>query len=300
MSALILLETTGSTYDLAIAYRIYPELAAPARKFAFHDDKFRLSEVCLRSFKQSLGNLRVKIWVLLDGCPDKYANLFRKYFDSHDLVLIPLQGLGNQATFAKQIDILLQQDDCDLVYFAEDDYFYHTDQFACMIDFLLQNQDVDFVSPYDHLDCYTMDLHRQPKWLRVHGGRHWRTAASTCLTFLTKRQTLKKTEAVFRSYERRNLDCSLWLSLTKSRVFNPWFLIRHLVRERFFSKIILKSWLYCWRQILFGRRWKLWTPIPGIATHLNDDAMSPNVDWSALLEQVRNQTVEQISVANCQ
>jgi len=294
------MRTLRGQYDVSVAYRIYPKVADAASSFPCGGDKLRLSELCLRSFKESVKNLRVKVWVLLDGCSDEYANLFRKYFETQDLVLIPLPGLGNQATFAKQIDILLQQDDSDLVYFAEDDYFYLPDQFSCMIDFLQQQEDVDFVSPYDHLDCYTMDLHRQPKWLTVHGGRHWRTAASTCLTFLTKRETLNKTAAVFRSYERRNFDCSLWLSLTKRRVFDPFFLGRHIIRERFFSKVIAKSWLYCWRQILFGRRWKLWIPIPGVATHLNADAMSPNVTWHALMERAKNQTAEEISIANCQ
>src|ERR1700732_3498377 len=100
-----------TTYDLAVAYRIYPKVADAASSFQCGDDKLRISELCLRSFKDSLKNLRVKVWVLLDGCPDGYANLFRKYFETEDLVLIPLPGLGNQATFAKQIDILLQQDD---------------------------------------------------------------------------------------------------------------------------------------------------------------------------------------------
>jgi hypothetical protein len=228
--------------------------------------------------------MRVKLWVLLDGCPNEYADLFRRYFDAHDLVLIPLQGVGNQRTFMKQIDILLGQEDSDFVYFAEDDYFYLPGQFRCMIDFLVAHEDVHFASPYDHLDCYTLELHRQPKWLKVHGGRHWRTAASTCLTFLTRRGTLRKTQAIFRGYKRRSFDCSMWLSLTKRRVFNPFFLCRQLVREPFFCKIILKSWLYSWRQILFGRKWALWVPIPGIATHLDSHALSPTIDWITLMK----------------
>jgi glycosyltransferase involved in cell wall biosynthesis len=288
-----------NSYDLAVAYRIYPKISDAASSFPCGHDKYRLSELCLRSFKESLKKLRVKVWVVLDGCPDEYANLFRKYFETQDLVLIALPGLGNQATFARQIDVLLEQDDSEVVYFAEDDYFYLPGQFSCMIDFLQQHKDVDFVSPYDHLDCYTMDLHRQPKWLAVHGGRHWRTAASTCLTFLTTRQTLKETQTVFRSYRRRSLDCSIWLSLTKRRVLNPFFFVRHLIREQFFSKIIAKSWLHCGRQILFGRKWKLWVPVPGVATHLDARALSPNVDWRALLEQAKNHTLEEISVANC-
>jgi hypothetical protein len=45
--------------DLAIAYRIYPRVAKPAVALPFSDDKLRLSEICLRSFKESLGGLRV-------------------------------------------------------------------------------------------------------------------------------------------------------------------------------------------------------------------------------------------------
>ena len=139
-----------------------------------------------------------------------------------ELVLIELDGIGNSETFLKQIQLLLAQQDSEIVYFAEDDYFYLPDQFRCMVNFLLEQKDVHFVSPYDHLDCYTMDLHQAPKWLKVHGGRHWRTASSTCLTFLTKKETLAKTAAALSSYKRRSLDCSVWLSLTKQRVFNPF------------------------------------------------------------------------------
>ena len=288
-----------SSCDIAIAYRIYPKVAKPAQGFPFGDDKFKLSEICLRSFKKSLGNLRVKLWVLLDGCPNEYADLFKKVFENHELVLVPLEGVGNERTFAKQIDLLCGQEDSEIVYFAEDDYVYLPGQFASMIDFLLQHEDVDFVSPYDHPDCYTLDLHREPKWLKVHGGRHWRTATSTCLTFLTKRQTLRKVERVFRSYERRNSDCSLWLSLTKRRVLNPVFFARQLMQTPLFSKIILKSWIYCWRQIFFGRKWQLWIPVPGIATHLDSKALSPNVDWRVLMEQTKTHAIDEVAVAKC-
>ena len=79
-------------YDLAIAYRIYPKMATPAQGLPFSDDKLKLSEVCLQSFKKSLGNLRVKLWVLLDGCPNEYADLFKKYFGDDELVLVSLEA----------------------------------------------------------------------------------------------------------------------------------------------------------------------------------------------------------------
>jgi hypothetical protein len=272
------------SYDLAIAYRVYPRVSKPALSLPFGDDKYKLSEVCLRSFKESLGPLRVKLWALLDDCPPEYESMFKRYIDPADLTIVKLNGIGNQATFNKQFDVLLQQQDAEIVYFAEDDYLYLPNQFPAMLEFLAAHPDVHFVSPYDHPDCYNLDLHRGPKWIRAHASHHWRTAASTCLTFLTRKETLARCERVFRSYGRGNFDCSLWLSLTKHRVSNPFAVFRSLVRGVSW-KILVKAWWYGWNQILFGKRLTLWVPVPGIATHLDDKALSPNVDWRGRMRQ---------------
>lgn len=275
-------------YDLAVAYRVYPKVSRPALDLPYGDDKYQLAEACFRSFQLSLASVRAKYWVLLDGCPDEYEEIFRRHIPPKDLVLLRLAGIGNRATFARQIEILLRQEDAPLVYFAEDDYFYLPGTFAGMVEFLTTSGDVDFLSPYDHLDCYTLDLHDKPKWIRAYGDRHWRTAASTCLTLLTKQKTLARCAATFRSYVRGNDDCALWLSLTKQRVFNPAAFARYVVRRQFYWKILAKAWLYCPGQILFGRRWRLWVPVPGIATHLDKDALSPTINW---VERMRPQAV---------
>ena len=273
------------SYDLAVAYRIYPKVSKPALSLPFGDDKYQLSDACLKSFKESLGSLRVKLWALLDGCPPEYEDLFKRYFQPADLVIVKLNGVGNFATFNRQIDILLQQQDAGIVYFAEDDYLYLPAQFPAMTEFLLAYPDVHFVSPYDHPDCYTLDLHRGPKFLRSYASHHWRTAASSCLTFLCRQQTLARAERIFRSYAKGNFDCSLWLSLTKHRVFNPAAMARYAIQDPFYFRILAKAWLYCWKQILFGEKLKLWAPVPGIATHLDDHALSPNVDWRGRMRQ---------------
>ena len=223
--------------------------------------------------------------------------MFRKLFAAEDLILEFLPGIGNRETFNRQIEILLDQDDAEFVYFAEDDYFYLPGQFKLMTEFLLGNPDADFVSPHDHLDCYTLDLHRKTTWLRVFQNRHWRTAASTCLTFLTRRSTLQETQQIFRSYCRRNYDSSLWLSLTKESVMRPLDMLRWTVRQPFLTKVVAKAWLYGASQILFGKRRKLWSPVPGIATHLDFHAMSPAIDWPALMQEsyafVSDETIRQ-------
>lgn len=275
----------SARYDVAVAYRIYPKVSKPAQDLPFGDDKLRQAEICLASFRRSLGPVRAKIWAILDGCPVEYRELFERYFRPDDLVFVELERAGNRSTYGKQLDILLSQDDAEFVYLAEDDYFYLPDQFPLLLGFLRDGAGVDFVSPYDHPDCYSLDLHRQPKWVTVFGGRHWRTAASTCLTFLTRKATLARYERVFRTYCDRNDDCAMWLSLTKTKVFNPLTIIRHWLNREYYRRVLLKSWLFCWTQILFGSAVTLWVPLPSIATHLSSGLLSPGFDWCDLIQQ---------------
>jgi hypothetical protein len=274
----------GRPLDVAIAYRIYPRVSKPTPIFA--SDKLRLAELCVQSFRGSLGELRVKMWVLLDGCPPEYERLFQRYFDPSELELIRLNGVGNEETFRLQLDLLLEQTDSELVYFAEDDYFYLPGQFSEMVHFLRSEKQVDFVSPYDHPDYYTEFLHGHKNELRLHSGRHWRTAASTCLTFLTTRETLKRTESVFRAYVTgRCSDASLWFSLTKRDVWRLDRLARAWTSEPFAFRVIRQAWRRCGRQVLFGDRWKLWVPVPSIATHMESAFLAPGVDWQSLFSE---------------
>jgi len=89
-------------YDVAVAYRIYPKVSRVPP--VFPNDKYKLSELCLKSFKDSLGSLKVKMFVLLDNCPPSYEDLFKRYFDEQDLEFIRLNGVGNRATFDMQIE----------------------------------------------------------------------------------------------------------------------------------------------------------------------------------------------------
>lgn len=224
------------------------------------------------------------MFVILDGCPSEYEGLFRKHFAEEDLTFIRPEGIGNYRTFELQIKTLLEQGDSELVYFAEDDYYYLPEQIEYMVDFVRKHSDAHFVTPFDHPHFYNYDLHRHKNEIRVSGGRHWRTANSTCLTFLTTKGTLRSTRRVFLTYTRKNNDSSLWLSLTKYRVFNPLLSLKYLWRGQWFLlEIIIFAWLFGWAQIVFGRRWKLWAPIPSIATHMNSQLMAPVVDWQKLL-----------------
>ena len=263
--------------DLAVAYRIYPGVSkAPA---FFSTDKFRLSEMCLRSFEGGLGSLRVKIYALLDGCPREYETLFRNTFHHRDLEILPIDKIGNLATFGLQIDLLTEQAEAPYVYFAEDDYFYLPHALEKMIVFMRENPDVDFLTPYDHPDSYYTSSRFERHLVRPSGDRYWRTASSTCLTFLTSRENLIQTKAMFKTYCRENRDCSMWLALTQKIELVD---LRVHWHDMFRVKIWALTLRWGFFRILFRRRYLLWVPIPTLATHMESPGLAPLVDWQEL------------------
>jgi hypothetical protein len=262
--------------DLAVAYRIYPGVSkTPA---FFSTDKFKLSKMCLESFKSALGDLRVKVWALFDGCPPEYEALFRDTFRNEELEILSLDKIGNLATFSLQIDLLTGQSEAAYVYFAEDDYFYFPGALEKMVEFMRENRDVDFVTPYDHPDSYTTSSRLERHLVRPFSDRYWRTASSTCLTFLTTRENLARTQSTFRTYSRGNGDCPVWLALTQKLELANY-------RVHWPNAFRFKTWLQTWRwglrALVLGRRYRLWAPMPALATHMESTCVSPVVDWPA-------------------
>lgn len=274
-------------YDIAVAYRVYPGVSKTPLIHA--DDKLALARTCLVSFKEALGDLAAKMYVLLDCCPPEYKALFREHFDEKDFVFIDLDHVGNQRSFLKQIEVLLAQTDTEAVYFAEDDYLYLPGTFGEMLDVLQKGVDglpADFVTPYDHQDYYTLLLHRHKRRQGKTAKRTWQTVNSTCLTFLTTKATLAKTRAVFETYQNpRNLDASIWLALTHDQIFDPAAYFRMFMKERPSFKILLKTWIYN-AEAVRGPRYRLWAPKPSIATHTDHRYVAPGIDWLAEADRI--------------
>ena len=184
-----------------------------------------------------------------------------------------------------QIKLLLEQNHSGVVYLAEDDYFYMPRQFESMVSFINSSPDVDFISPYDHVDYYTTSLHDHPNKIRVAYGKHWRTTNSTCLTFMARKQSLEEAKSTFMTFLSGSSDASLWVSLTKFHVFGIKSIIQYRQSDPWLYDILKKSWIYNWKEILFGRRFNVWVPIPSIATHMEKNFLAPNVDWISILNE---------------
>lgn len=271
-----------NSYDLVVAYRICPSLPKAAPDW-FNGDKLTMARIALESLKSSLGGLRTKLYVLLDNCPPEYAELFSNLWKKEDLVFQPLEKIGNRGTFLKQLEILCEQNDSEVVYLAEDDYLYLPNQFPALLN-ALSRPDVDFVTPYDHPDYHTLPVHRHRQLTFEQNSKAWKTAQTTTCTFLTTRTTLQNTRAVFETYYKPTLfnkmtDNAVWIALTKHRVFNPLNLIYYIFKARFWGWGFFCAWLHCWRTLLFAPAYKLWTCTPSPATHLDKNLLTPETDW---------------------
>ncbi|MFH1051456.1 MAG: glycosyltransferase family 2 protein [bacterium] len=278
-----------NNFDIAIAYRIYPGVSKVPPVFS--DNKFKLSELCLYSFRKSLENLKFKLFALFDNCPDSYVDLFKKYFNDDELEIFRFGGIGNAGTFEQQIEILLNQNYSDYIYFAEDDYFYIDNAIPKILDFIRKNKNADFVSAYYHPDYDKMKVHKEFNSVKIISDEiSWKTAASTTMTFLTTKTILMESEKTFRSYLKNNYDASIWLSLTKHKVKNPCNLFKYMISDSLWSKILLKSWLYSNKQILVGKKKNLYVPVQSLSTHMDTKCLSPSVNWNekfnSLIEKI--------------
>lgn len=263
-------------YEIVIVYRIYPKVSKVPPIFS--DDKYNLSELCLKSFANSLAGIKAKIYVILDDCPTSYEELFITNLSNFDYELIRTNARSNQKTFGMQLDMLINQDNSELVYFAEDDYFYLPKAFKEMLSFIAEDG-VDFISPFDHLDYYTLDLHNFKTEERVRGEIKWKIRGSTTMTFMTTKEKLIETRAVFETYVKKNDDASLWFSLSKKRMLNPIKFIYYIFKYFPGVKFMIKSWIHTPMQLLFGKKYKLWVPSRSLALHLDNQTMAPGINW---------------------
>jgi hypothetical protein len=266
-------------FDLAVCCRIYPGVSR-GPIFGFKD-KLALTRLNLETFKEGTGDLKIKLWVLLENCPPAYAELVKSIFPGTPVELIPLGGEGNGPTFIRQVEILSTQTAADLVYFAEDDYLYLPRSLERTVNFMRRHPEADFVTPYDHADFHSKYVHR------FHGAEffeddcRWRTVASTCLTFMARREAVAESTAALKTYNK-NPDLAIWMALTKKRVCNPWSWVRSLGDGLYFPASHALAWRYAWRQILFGKRRTLWAPEPALITHMESSGLAPGVDWKSI------------------
>lgn len=129
-------------------------------------------------------------------------------FNSSSFDLIVLDDdklkLGNVGTFHRQLDMVCELDNEEIVMLVEDDYLWVPGK----IEELRQAaKQLFLVSPYDHPGHYTEDRFREEsKKMRLINGHTYRTAPSNTLTFACQAWVIKQNVDLIKSFCLRDHD----------------------------------------------------------------------------------------------
>jgi hypothetical protein len=83
---------------------------------------------------------------------------------------------------------------------------------------------------------------------------------------------LREAEKTLKSYSKLS-DFALWLAITKlKRLDAPWPTLKRMYKHNPL-------------EMLAGRAFRLWSPMPSIATHMTSTDLAPGIDWNRLIEK---------------
>ena len=159
-------------------------------------------------------------------------------------------------TFNLALDLALEQNDNEVIYFLENDYLHTKNAKTIIIEGI--NLGADYVSGYDHPDKYIPASRGGNPQIEDDGGEttkvyltkssHWKITNSTTMTFAAKVSTLKRDETILRKYTNMGhypQDYKMFLELRENNAI-------------------------------------LVTSIPGVSTHGETMWLSPVIDWESV------------------
>lgn len=207
-------------------------------------------ETCFRNLLQTVRAdplaHRVRIVVLFDGTREEFEDDFVAGYHANPGLNISVQftrGGSNGASFLVALEMVRTSPipETDLVYFLENDYLHQPGWVSKLFELYDSPLGVGIVSLYDHGDKYFLPMYADLQSRIVHTPtHHWRTAPSTCGTFVLSKA------AVLQDYD-------LWTSNLYDYVLFPEAIRR--------GRLLL-------------------TPVPGLATHAMTGYLSPTIDWA--------------------
>lgn len=167
------------------------------------------------------------------------------FINSYDVNVVKIDCGSGSNSYKKSLDYALSRKS-DLFYFVEDDYLHKPNWFNILLEGYEKN--FDYFTLYDHSDKYSILYKELESKIYTSQSCHWRTTPSTTDTFACKRKTLIE-----------DLDIHKYFS----SIFDY-----SLDHQRFIS--------------LANRNRILASSIPGYSTHVEDNLLSPTVDWSLI------------------
>ncbi len=234
-------------------------------------DKREIIKVCFRSLVRALEGYKHSIHVVADDISED----LRQFFEGFPVVLT--EGtFGNDESLRTSLRLALSYPPSDWVYLCEDDYLHSPNAFLWIDDLVRNREEILktrsrglrkylpfdhkrslnrmplIIHPPDYPDRY-FDRQRYRSYLFLSQYCHWRQISNTTFTFLAEVSTLDQ----FKHQLLHSASGANDVYLSKS-VF---------ARERFTGKALCVS------------------PIPGVATHMHEEVMTPFVDWESIVKR---------------
>jgi len=213
-------------------------------------------EVCFRNLLQTIRHDplagRVKLVIVYDGPVEDFASDFIASYYANTSLGLEIQfirGGSDRNSFLITLSLVRAAGlrDGDLVYLLENDYLHQHGWVSKVFELYSAGLQFDYISLYDHRDKYHYEMYANLTSRLVYSpSHHWRTAPSTCASFIFEQRVFE------RDHDVLNLG---------------------LNDHYFFTKLIAEQ----------GR--VLLTPVPGLSTHSMESYLSPVVDWAKLARE---------------
>lgn len=172
--------------------------------------------------------------IICDNCSKATMDMIYEaahHFHLRDEQIKTVSEGDGAKTFRIALNIALNYESNDIVYFLENDYIHRSGSADALKRAFMKFPDAKFVSLYDHFDKYEDDYFWSIINLRskvyFDGANHWRSTNSTTMTFAARVSTLKKYKRIFLRYTnsappRDNLMfLNLDLELANTMLFVP-------------------------------------------------------------------------------
>ena len=177
------------------------------------------NENCLKN-AISRFSLNTCDWTIIaDNISDTTAAMILKYVPRNCIQYVSLKnGAG---TFNLGLDVALNYNALDIVYFLENDYLHKENSLTILREGI--NLGADFLTLYDHPDKYIDGVnpfvHQGGEETKVFTSHtcHWKFTNSTTMTFASTVTKIKEYESIFRK----------WTSGVHPHDFEMWLDLRH-------------------------------------------------------------------------
>lgn len=249
---------------LSIVFRTCPFLSKkfPGRKIS----KEESLEIVLGSFFSSLekSDFQVENFILINDnlkSTDIVSSLVPKHIK---LVTVNSQKTGNHGSFQQSLIEALKQD-CDYVFFLEDDYYFSAE---CMkiTEQILAKNNPSFFTPYYHPNYDESSIlgAKSENDLAAHEGLKLYDCPSTTLTFFARKDALIEHANDFFTFCNGTHDFKLWMDITGKHLKFTDF----LNFSKFITMMKLLFFVIFNFRLVKNKKSKLICCFPSLAMHL--------------------------------